>query len=211
MKLAIIKTYVCTNLGRAVALSCLVGLITACAALVIQPSKNAAIWAAGNFFSTLGNDLFLIGSNFLIIGWAYRKRLPSIMKLTLLLDLLVWVSVQGLKYLQLGTWYLRPNGGTGGFPSGHATHAFAMAFLLTLYFPRFAWFWYSCAALISWSRVETDWHTGIQVTAGIILGITLVWLLTVRWVLHPEAVILRPQPTQKQSQPLPVQQSYATE
>ncbi|HWR44293.1 phosphatase PAP2 family protein [Sporomusa sp.] len=198
-------------LRRAIMLALVVGVAISSIVLTIQPSQDYAVYSVGKFLGGMGNDLFLILSNLLIIGWAWRKRLTSIIKLTLTLDLFVLIFVQGLKLIHLEPWYLRPNGGTGGFPSGHATHAFAMAFLLTLYFPRLAWLWYSCAAAISWSRVETNWHTGFQVTAGIVLGIILVWRLVSRWLTHPDAVIIQSQLSEEQNSPLRGQQSYATE
>lgn len=197
--------------GRAVRLALLVGIVTSIIVLNIDPSHNYVIWSVANFLGGTGNDLFLILSNLFIIGWAWRKRLTSVIKLTLTLDLFVWITVQGIKLIHLKPWYLRPNGGIGGFPSGHATHAFGMAFLLTLYFPRLAWLWYSCAAAISWSRVETDWHTGFQVTAGILLGVALVWGLVSRWLKHPDAVIIQSQPLEKRNSPLDGQQSYVVE
>lgn len=200
-----------TPLGRTMLLALLAGTATSILVLSIQPSRTDAVWSVGNFLSSTGNDLFLILSNLLIIGWAWRKRLISIIKLTLTLDLSVWIAVQGLKLMHLEPWYLRPNGGTGGFPSGHATHAFGMAFLLTLYFPRFAWLWYSCAAAISWSRVETDWHTGFQVTVGIGLGIGLVYGLTRRWLAHPDAQLLQSQSSEKQNPALGRQHPLAAE
>jgi membrane-associated phospholipid phosphatase len=87
------------------------------------------------------------------------------------MDAAVWAVVQSIKLIPLGEWALRPNGDIGGFPSGHTTHAFAMAFALTTYFPRFGWFWYLCAGIIAWSRVESAWHTPLQVTGGVFFGI----------------------------------------
>lgn len=199
------------TLARAGIFALLVGIATSIMVLTMQPSHDDVVRSVGSFLGGTGNDLFLILSNLLIIGWAWRKRLTSIIKLTLTLDLYVFLLVQGLKLIHLGPWYLRPNGGTGGFPSGHATHSFGMAFLLTLYFPRLALLWYSCAAAISWSRVETDWHTGFQVTAGIILGIALVWVLVRRWLTHPDAVIIQSQISKEQNLPFGGQQSYAAE
>jgi membrane-associated phospholipid phosphatase len=198
-------------LGRTMLLAWLVGGATGILVLAVQPSGNYAVWIVGNFLGSTGNDLFLLFSNLLLIGWAWRQRLVSIIKLTLTLDLLVWLAVQGLKLLHLEPWYLRPNGGTGGFPSGHATHAFGMAFLLSLYFPRLSWLWYSCAAAISWSRVETDWHTGLQVTAGIVLGTLLVGGLVNRWLLHPDAAVLHSPASADRKLPFRGQQSYAAE
>lgn len=199
------------NFSKAVLLALFVGAITSLGVLAMRPSHIYVLWLAAEFLGDQGNDLFLIGSNLLIIIWACRRRLWSVIKLTLALDLSVWLLVQGLKILQITPWYLRPNGGLGGFPSGHATHAFAMAFLLTLYFPRFAGFWYACAAAISWSRVETYWHSGFQVAAGIILGIGLVWYLAARWLQYPEAAVIKTEGTVVISRKMEMPHSCAAE
>ncbi|SMC99609.1 phosphatase PAP2 family protein [Sporomusa malonica] len=200
------------SFSKALEIAIVVGVITSIVVLTMQRSQNDTIWLVGEFLSSTGNDLFLVFSNLLIIGWAWRKKLMSVIKLTLLLDLSVWIFVQGIKLIQIDPWYLRPNGGTGGFPSGHATHAFAMAFLLTLYFPRLAWLWYACAAGISWSRVETEWHTGFQVIAGIALGTGLVWVLVTRWLTHPDAAMIKlHSPEIQQSRKIQGQQAYVAE
>ncbi|MBC8016245.1 MAG: phosphatase PAP2 family protein [Sporomusaceae bacterium] len=192
-----------TSFSKTLAMTIFIGVMTIVLVLNVQKSNDMVILSVGNFLGGIGNDIFLIISNLIIISWAWRKRLKSVIKLTLLLDLLVWVFVQGIKLTKIEPWYLRPNGGTGGFPSGHATHAFAMAFLLTLFFPRFSWLWYACAVAISWSRVETDWHNGFQVAAGITLGVGLVWVLASKWLTHPDAAKII-----EQEQNIEVRQSY---
>lgn len=172
------------TLIRALSVGCLVIAI----ALLMKKSGNPYLWQAGYFVGGIGNDLFLIGTNLLIVAWAWRQRLWTLITLTLSMDFIVWVSVQGIKLLKIDPWYMRPNGGTGGFPSGHATHAFAMAFLLTWLFPRFAWLWYALAVVIAWSRIENDWHTGVQVAAGVVLGISIAWAMISRWLRHAEAL-----------------------
>lgn len=157
------------------------GLLTILIALYAKKSGDPYIWSIGSFLGGIGNDVFLIGTNIIILIWAWQQRDRSIIKLTLGIDLLVGILVQGIKSMKIYPWYLRPNGGEGGFPSGHATHAFAMAFLLTMFFPRFAWFWYMAAAAISWSRVETGWHSGIQVAAGVVLGVFIAWGMISTW------------------------------
>lgn len=158
-----------------------VGTITFLLVFSAGISDNPIIMSIAGFLGGLGNNLFLIATNLLIIVWGCRRRLWSILSLTLWLDLLVWATVQGTKLIAIAPWTLRPNGGPGGFPSGHATHSFAMAFLLTFLFPRFGWLWYACAAAISWSRLETYAHSGIQITAGIMLGMAIGWILVQRW------------------------------
>lgn len=77
------------------------------------------------------------------------------------------VCVEGLKRL---TRFARPDGEPTGFPSGHTTFAFALAWLLTRVFPRFAPLWYGIAVVIGWSRVEGDAHFPYQVLCGAVLG-----------------------------------------
>jgi len=178
------------SFNKTLAMTLCIGVMTILLVLTVHKSNDPALLSVGTFLGGIGNDLFLILSNFMIIGWAWRKKLKSVITMTLLLDLGVWISVQGIKLLHIDPWYLRPNGGHGGFPSGHATHAFGMAFLLALFFPRFSGLWYACAMAISWSRVETDWHNGFQVTAGVILGVGLAWMLVAKWLKHPDAAIM---------------------
>ncbi|MDF2636491.1 MAG: superfamily protein [Pelosinus sp.] len=198
------------SFSKTLAMALFIGVMTILLVLNVQKSNDSALLSVGTFLGGIGNDLFLIISNLIIIVWAWRKRLKSVIKLTLFLDFLVWISVQGIKLLKIEPWYLRPNGGTGGFPSGHATHAFGMAFLLSLFFPRFSWLWYVCAVIISWSRVETAWHNGFQVAAGVILGVGLAWVLIAKWLTHPDAAIIKPKPIE-QEQKAEVRHSYVAE
>jgi membrane-associated phospholipid phosphatase len=194
------------SFSKSLTMALFVGVMTILLVLNVHKSNDAAILAVGDFLGDIGNDLFLSISNLIIIGWAWRKRLKSVIKLTLLLDFLVWVLVQGIKLVKIDSWHLRPNGANGGFPSGHATHAFGMAFLLTLFFPRFSWLWYVCAVAISWSRVETDWHNGFQVATGVIFGVGLAWLLVAKWRTHPDAALII-----EQEQTVDVRQPYVAE
>lgn len=165
-----------------------VGVATTLLLLSAGIIHNPVIRSIAEALSGWGNDAFLIATNLLIFAWAWRHRLRSLIPLTLWLDFLVWLTVQGAKAaLTDASWALRPTGAPGGFPSGHATHSFAMAFLLTFLFPRLGWLWYLCAAAISWSRLEVYAHSDFQIITGIILGISLGWMLTARWLKHPEA------------------------
>ena len=59
------------------------------------------------------------------------------------------------------------------FPSGHTAIAFAAASSLAEIHPKQKWYYYAGAALIGWSRVETDAHTWRDVLGGTALGITM--------------------------------------
>lgn len=157
------------------------GVVTIASVYLIGKTGGQQLYEFANELGGIGNDIFLVLTNALIIIWAWRKRMPEIIRLTLAMDAMVWIIVQPIKLIPFGEWALRPNGEIGGFPSGHTTHAFAMAFLLTVYFPRYAWLWFFCAGLISWSRVESAWHTPLQVTAGVFFGIAIGAAFVIYW------------------------------
>jgi len=57
-----------------------------------------------------------------------------------------------------------------GFPSGHASYAFAIAASLSAREPRDACWAYPLAAAVGWSRVQLNRHTWAQVLGGAALG-----------------------------------------
>lgn len=59
------------------------------------------------------------------------------------------------------------------FPSGHTAVAFATASSLADVNPKQKWLYYGSAALIGWSRVETDSHTWKDVLGGAVLGVAV--------------------------------------
>ncbi|MBV9863921.1 MAG: phosphatase PAP2 family protein [Abitibacteriaceae bacterium] len=78
-------------------------------------------------------------------------------------------------------WSHKPGSVTmSGFPSGHATFAFGLAWLIYQRYPRLAPLWFALAVLIGWSRVEVHAHYTYQVLGGAIIGSFLAWLATVR-------------------------------
>lgn len=56
------------------------------------------------------------------------------------------------------------------FPSGHATTAFAVAFVFAAFFPRWRWAFFGLAALIALSRVYLGVHFPFDVVFGSLLG-----------------------------------------
>ena len=83
--------------------------------------------------------------------------------------------VEGLKDL---TRLPRPQGDPTGFPSGHTTFAFALAWLLTRTYPRLAPLWYGVAVGIGWSRVEGNAHFPYQGLWGAALGTGIGWAVS---------------------------------
>ncbi len=80
--------------------------------------------------------------------------------------------VEGLKRL---TRLPRPDGDPTGFPSGHTSFVFAIAWLLTQTYPRWGLLWYAIAVAVGWSRIEGHAHFLYQVLCGAALG-TLIGL-----------------------------------
>lgn len=63
------------------------------------------------------------------------------------------------------------------FPSGHATMAFALAYIFTGRFRR-GYIFYSLAAIISFSRIYLGFHYISDIAAGALLGCFIGFILT---------------------------------
>jgi membrane-associated phospholipid phosphatase len=63
------------------------------------------------------------------------------------------------------------------FPSGHAAAAFALAALLTVYYPRWRYVFLLLAAAVALARVQLSRHFFGDVVAGGVLGWYLAWAL----------------------------------
>lgn len=153
------------------------GLVTAVLVCIITRVGQGNIHDMAFFLSGSGNDGFLLGTNLLLIVWAlcggFIKLIWKILQLNVAVFVIVHIPKLISQYVVLGDWTLRPIGGADGFPSGHATHAFAMAFLLSHFFPRFWLLWYTLAGSIVWSRIEMGAHTPFQLIAGICFGLAI--------------------------------------
>ena len=83
-----------------------------------------------------------------------------------------------VEVLKRATLLPRPDGDPTGFPSGHTTFSFALAWLLTQTNPKLAPLWYAVAVAIGWSRVEGDAHFPYQVLCGAVLGTLVGWCIS---------------------------------
>jgi membrane-associated phospholipid phosphatase len=134
-----------------------------------------------HFLSDYVNDGFQVFANLLMFftGWRLRSWQP--VRYAVAVALTVTAMVQLSKWLLIAEIARRPSGGYEGFPSGHASATFSLAFVLSLYYPRLWPVWYAFAALVTWSRIQTNAHTELQIIAGMLLGSLLaygyaVWL-----------------------------------
>lgn len=78
------------------------------------------------------------------------------------------VTVQGAKAIFR---LPRPSGNYGGFPSGHTTFVFGVAWLMSNVYPRASVVWFALACAVGWSRVEIGAHFPYQVAAGAVVGL----------------------------------------
>ena len=144
-------------------------LVMASAFLVLFPDNSAPDRFA-HFFSDGFNEGFQILAHLLIFSIAWRWRSWRPVQLDVGVTLLLNSGLQATKHFLIADIAIRPSGGYGGFPSGHSAATFSLAFLLSLYYPRLWWIWYTAAALVTWSRVQTNAHTELQIAAGMIFG-----------------------------------------
>jgi undecaprenyl-diphosphatase len=67
------------------------------------------------------------------------------------------------------------------FPSTHTTTAFACAYILSRFAPRYTWLWFLLAACVGFSRMYVGAHYPSDVLAGGILGVVIgfmIWRVT---------------------------------
>ena len=128
-----------------------------------------------HFASVEFNTAYQILAHLLLFytAWRWRSWLP--VRLDLYVTLAVNSILQASKHLLITDIAIRPSGGYGGFPSGHSAATFSLAFLLSLYYPRLWLAWYTAAALVTWSRTQTNAHTELQIAIGMLLGIVVAY------------------------------------
>ena len=151
-----------------------IALTLAAAFLIVFPD-NSPPDACAHFLSDHVNDGFQILAHLLVfaVAWRLRSWRPALVDLSV--AGIVTGVVQLSKRFFLHPMAIRPSGGYEGFPSGHASATFSLAFVLSLYYPRLWWLWYGCAALVTWSRIQTNAHTPLQITAGMLFGTLVAW------------------------------------
>ena len=99
------------------------------------------------------------------------------------------LCVEGLKRV---TRLPRPDGDPSGFPSGHTTFMFALAWLLMQTYPRGTPLWFGIAVAVGWSRVEGHAHFPYQVLCGAFLGTVVGWLISHKIARPPSGAMLAP-------------------
>ena len=72
-------------------------------------------------------------------------------------------------------------GGGMSFPSSHAVNNFAGAFVISHFYPKQKWYWFSFAALVALSRPYVGVHYPSDILVGSIVGIGVGFLTTALW------------------------------
>ena len=157
-------------------------LLTLFSAFFILFPDNSIQDQIAHFASVEFNTAFQVLAHLLLFytAWRWRSWRPVLVDLAVSLPLNI--TLQFVKHVLTADFAIRPSGGFGGFPSGHASATFSLAFLLSIYYPRLWAVWYIAAGLVTWSRVQTNAHTELQIVAGMILGSLLayscvIWLI----------------------------------
>lgn len=134
---------------------------------------HSATHHISDFFSHTLYQGFICLAAILMLWRAWRSGQKRLFWWPLLVSLGTFLCVVGLKE---ATHLPRPNGGhPDGFPSGHTTFSFALAWLLTQTHPRLAPLWFGLAVCIGWSRVDGLAHFPYQVLVGACLGTLIGW------------------------------------
>lgn len=155
--------------ARALLLPLGCGLLLAFACYGLR-SRLVAVHHAGDFASHTLYQSFIGLTVALLLWQAFRRPHRHLLWWPPAVALACGASVEGLKRL---TRLPRPDGDPSGFPSGHTTFAFALAWLLARTHPSLAPLWYAVAVVIGWSRVEGNAHFPYQVLWGAALGTVL--------------------------------------
>lgn len=146
------------------------GVLTLLATLFLLFPDNSLPDQFAHYLSDDVNNSFQIFAHLLMFftGWRMRSWQPVLYDAAV--AFVVTGVVQLAKHFFIADIAIRPSGGYEGFPSGHASATFSLAFVLSLYYPRLWWCWYTIAGLVTWSRIQTNAHTELQIAAGMLFG-----------------------------------------
>jgi len=138
----------------------------------------------GDFLSHTAYQSFMWMTALLVL-WRGAHGAKRLLWWPLLAGLILPICVEGLKR---ATRLPRPDGDPSGFPSGHTTTSFALAWLLMRAYPRGAPLWFGLAVSIGWSRIEGHAHFPYQVLCGAFLGTLIGGVITQKIAKPPEQV-----------------------
>jgi undecaprenyl-diphosphatase len=158
--------------------------------ILLRDHRVQAIFDLMRILTWLGHGWVLAAVAAVLVGigqWRKQLRLKQAAALSLIALAVSGLAVQAIKHLigrprprlaDRGVFDWGPSFQTGhdSFPSGHAVSAFAMAAVLSSFYPAARWIWYSLAVLVAFTRVYIGAHFPSDVFVGAALGVlTGIW------------------------------------
>ena len=131
----------------------------------VWPARAARL--VGDFCSHTLYLSAIAGAAALLLAFVRARRDQRCLWWLIQAGLIAALAVEGLKAL---TRLPRPDGAHDGFPSGHTTLMFALAWLLARTHPRLSALWFGVAVSVGWARMEGRSHFPYQVVCGAVLG-----------------------------------------
>jgi undecaprenyl-diphosphatase len=155
-------------------------------------------------FTLIGNGFIIVGICALFLGFGHFLKRSTLWKSGLFGLITYAVSgilVQVVKHLvgrprprflesNIHHWGPSLTSGFDSFPSGHATSAFALALLLSHFYPGGKILFFGGAALVSFSRLYVDAHFASDLLGGALLGLGTS-LILLRYVSRPRSLALQ--------------------
>lgn len=147
----------------------------------------------------LGDGWVVVPGCLVLAGFGYWRRREHVQEVAMRClgaYAIAGIAAQGFKHVlgrprprlidDSSQWGPSFVGGFDAFPSGHTTCAFALAAVLSHYYPRWRIVFFVLACLVAAARVVRGSHWITDVVAGALLGIFLgVWMATVQWKWRP--------------------------
>jgi len=111
----------------------------------------------------------------IIYLWISGQKKPSIITLFSFISVTFWIFL--IKILvKRPRPVLNSYIDAYSFPSAHAALSFMMAFILSYYFPKKKWLFYSFALFISFLKLYADEHFISDIIVGAIIGLLVAFL-----------------------------------
>jgi len=140
-----------------------------------------------HFLTWLGVGWVLAVVAAVLLGFGYLRENPKLMKaavLSLIALAISGLAVQTIKHVigrprprlveqGIVNWGPSLQSGHDSLPSGHALSSFAMAAVLSSFYPAGQWIWYSLAVLVAFTRIYIDAHFTSDVFVGAVLGVLI--------------------------------------
>jgi len=143
-----------------------------------------------HFLTWLGVGWVLAAVAAILLGIGYLRQYSKLIKaavLSLIALAISGLAVQMIKHLigrprprlveqGIVSWGPSLQSGHDSLPSGHALSSFAMAAVLSSFYPTGQWVWYSLAVLVAFTRIYIDAHFASDVFVGAVLGVLIgIW------------------------------------